>query len=163
VLRFDRRDDAFSARAVGPTQIFSSLSARDPVLERKLRELYLANPLASTAVSSLRLDEHAEDDSCWLHGRDVCLSKRSVDLPGALDVYAGIYRIGSGTDVTFQVRDGVLTAHSPLGTVALRGAGEDRFEAPDVASVRFERNAGGNATRVTIEMGLETFVAERVG
>jgi protein-L-isoaspartate(D-aspartate) O-methyltransferase len=162
VLRFDRRNDRFSARAVSPTQIFSSVSARDAALELKLRERYLANPLASTVVSSLRLDAHDEDDSCWLHGRDVCLSTRTVDPPGALDVYAGIYRIGASTDVSFHVRDGVLIASSPLGVVALRSTGEDRFEAPDVADMRFERNADGSPTRVTIAMGGETFIAERV-
>lgn len=163
VLGVHRRDNTFSARVVGPTQIFSSVSGRDPALEPKLRERYPASPLAGSAVSSLRLDAHDEDETCWLHGPGSCLSTRSVDPPSALDVYAGIFRIGPGTDVTFRVRDGALHAHSPLGDAALQASGDDCFEAPGVARVRFERNADGISTRVTIAMGDETFVAERVG
>jgi hypothetical protein len=42
----------------------------------------LANPTAASAVSSLRLDAHDEDATCWLHGEAVCLSTRSIDPLG---------------------------------------------------------------------------------
>jgi protein-L-isoaspartate O-methyltransferase len=31
------------------------------------------------SVQSLRRDTHAEEETCWLHGKDFCFSQRSLD------------------------------------------------------------------------------------
>jgi protein-L-isoaspartate(D-aspartate) O-methyltransferase len=76
VFRFERLadQDRYRATAVSGVAIYPCAGARSIKAER-----LLARTLAQGAqrfVRSLRLDAHAQDPTCWLHGDGYCLSTR---------------------------------------------------------------------------------------
>ncbi len=77
VFRIERlaTPDGFAAAAVSGVRIFPCSGARSAPAAR-----LLARALADGGqrfVRSLRLDPHAREDTCWLHGEGHCLSTRS--------------------------------------------------------------------------------------
>ena len=163
VLRFEHTSEGLIARVVSQTQIFASVSGRDPALEAKLIERFTqAGQMSAAAVTCLRLDEHDAEASCWLHTPGACLSARALGPVDPLDAYAGTFQIGPGKGVVFRVQQGVLHGYSPAGGHPLAALGDDRFELAGVASLRFVRDADGLVTGVVIEMGGQTLDARRV-
>jgi len=76
VFRIERlaTPDAFAAAAVSGVRIFPCSGARSAPAAR-----LLARALADGGqrfVRALRLDPHAREDTCWLHGDGYCLSTR---------------------------------------------------------------------------------------
>ena len=72
MLKITRQSNGYAAQLVTFVAIYSATSARDP-----RREALLGKALATGAlmkVKSVRRDQHALDDTCALHGDDVCLS-----------------------------------------------------------------------------------------
>jgi hypothetical protein len=72
MLKITRQSNGYAAQLVTFVAIYSATSVRDP-----RREALLGKALATGAlmkVKSVRRDQHALDDTCALHGDDVCLS-----------------------------------------------------------------------------------------
>ena len=72
-----RADNQYSARFLCRAGFIHFLGARDEEADRKL-----AAALArdwGCSVQSLRRDSHNEDETCWLHGDDWCLSRRPLE------------------------------------------------------------------------------------
>jgi len=78
LLRIDRATDGFAARQAGNIGIFPCVGARDPADAETLGRA-LADYPGRLALKSLRRDPHDQDESCWLHRGDWCLSKRAVN------------------------------------------------------------------------------------
>lgn len=161
MLLCERTDRGFTASAISPTQIFSSVSGRDPALERKLAERFSSGQRSSAVIRSVRLDAHEEDESCWLHCPDCCLSSQPLEPSGALDAYVGAFRIGPDVELTFVIEHGALHVRSPLGEAALVERGPDQFDVPGFARVRFSRDDAGAVTAVTVETGGQSYDARR--
>lgn len=72
MLKIIRRPNGYATELVGFVAIYSATSARD-----SQREAGLGKALATGAlmkVKSVRRDKHGLEDSCAVHGDDVCLS-----------------------------------------------------------------------------------------
>ena len=72
MLKIVRQPNGYTAQLVTFVAIYSATSARDPQ-----REALIGKALATGAlmkVKSVRRDPHQPDDTCALHGDDVCLS-----------------------------------------------------------------------------------------
>ena len=76
VLKVQRRGSAFAAEFLGRCGFIPCVSARSPEIETALSEALLMN--AGEDVRSLRLDDHARDETCWLHTNRYCLSRLPV-------------------------------------------------------------------------------------
>lgn len=76
VFRIDRlaATKGYSATAVSGVQIYPCAGARTPRAGRLLALALAAG--GQRFVRSLRLDHHARDLTCWLHGDGYCLSTR---------------------------------------------------------------------------------------
>lgn len=74
VIRPHRDCDSYVANFSTGVAFIDCVGARDPALEAKLAAAYARK--GGAEVKSLRMDAHAEDASCWLHGEGGCLSKR---------------------------------------------------------------------------------------
>jgi hypothetical protein len=127
--------------------------------------------VSAAAVTTLRLDEHREEASCWLHAPRACLSARALGPSDPLDAYTGTFQLGPGKGVVLRVQHGVLYAHSAAGIHPLAAVGDDRFEEAGVASargrralrgLRFLRDTSGLVTGVVVEMGGRSLTARRV-
>ena len=163
VMRFTRTDLVIEAKGGAPTQIFSSVSGRDPELEGRLLELYSAGPMGGGVVASLRLDAHEQDASCWLHGAQMCLSTRALETNEALAPYLGRCDCNPQLTLTFTEGAEGLRVSSPLGGGPLQPAGEDRFEAPGTAHFTFERSdPAAPPDRVRVKLGERTPQGTRV-
>lgn len=77
VVRLRRADDGYAARIVCSCMFFPCIGAIDAAADRGLAAA-MARMAEADAVQSLRRDRHAADNTCWLHGRDFCLSSRPV-------------------------------------------------------------------------------------
>jgi protein-L-isoaspartate(D-aspartate) O-methyltransferase len=66
----------FAARFLGPAGFVHFRGGRDPDANQKLVEAFRTRFRDMAAVRSLRRDGHEQDSTCWLHGRDFCLSYR---------------------------------------------------------------------------------------
>lgn len=77
VLFIERRNGALAARFISRVGIFPCLGARDPELNRRLGEAFGRGMQAALAVQSLRTDPHTDEERCWLHAEDFCLSTRA--------------------------------------------------------------------------------------
>lgn len=77
MLRVDRHGMGFTARSVGRCGFFHCVGARDDVEAAALQRA-LDDPAGQLAMRSLRRDAHQPDESCWLHGKDWCLSKHEL-------------------------------------------------------------------------------------
>jgi len=162
VICFVRRADGIAAQPLGATHIFSSVSARDPEREAKLQQCFADGPTAGFAVASLRLDPHAEEQSCWLHGEGSCLSTRPLEPRAPLDDYTGTYDTPDAGTIVFSVRRGALFSESRAGKGALVARGADRFDVPGLARLCFERDTEGRVTAVAITLAAQRLVARRV-
>jgi len=72
MLKVVHQPDGYAAQLITFVAIYSATSGRDPQ-----REAMLGKALATGAlmkVKSVRRGQHAADDTCALHGDDVCLS-----------------------------------------------------------------------------------------
>ena len=72
MLRIERDQDFFAAQVVSDVGIYSCTSVRDPGLEPLIRKALATKALLK--LKSVRLEPHAQTDTCILHGEDVCLS-----------------------------------------------------------------------------------------
>jgi protein-L-isoaspartate(D-aspartate) O-methyltransferase len=74
VFRIERLADAgpYGATAISGVAIYPCSGARSPEAERRLTQALAKG--GQGFVRSLRLDEHAHDSTCWLHGDGYCFS-----------------------------------------------------------------------------------------
>lgn len=74
VLLLTRTADprSLEARAVGFVAIYTAIGVRDAALNEQLGQALKANPFPP--LKRLRLDEHDQSPSCWLHAAGACLS-----------------------------------------------------------------------------------------
>jgi len=77
MLRLDRRGKVLAARSAGWVGFYPCAGARAEEDAAALEQA-LADPVGQQAVRNLRRDRHEKDDSCWLHGKGWCLSKREL-------------------------------------------------------------------------------------
>jgi protein-L-isoaspartate(D-aspartate) O-methyltransferase len=76
------REHDFSARFLCPVEFYPFSGARDPLVSARLAAALGHD--RGAGVRSLRCDAHEEAETCWLHGRGWCLSRREpaiADLP----------------------------------------------------------------------------------
>ena len=76
MMKITRQPNGYAARIVTFVAIYSSTSGRDPQ-----REAVLGKSLATGAlmkVKSVRRDQHDGDESCAVHGDEVCLSMNGL-------------------------------------------------------------------------------------
>jgi protein-L-isoaspartate(D-aspartate) O-methyltransferase len=76
ILKVTRLDAGFAAALLGPCGFIPCVNGRD-VASATLLAAALARGDAET-VRSLRRESHAADETCWLHGDGVCLSRRAL-------------------------------------------------------------------------------------
>jgi protein-L-isoaspartate(D-aspartate) O-methyltransferase len=76
VLFLERTAAAFTARFDEICGMQALLGGREAVLQERLRQAYARGDFAS--VRSLRIDPHAEAESCWLHRDGACLSREAA-------------------------------------------------------------------------------------
>ena len=76
VAKIVREHGGFSAQVITFVAIYSCSSVRDPELEPILGKALSTGVLLN--LKSVRLDSHAPEDSCVVHGHDVCLSVADI-------------------------------------------------------------------------------------
>jgi protein-L-isoaspartate(D-aspartate) O-methyltransferase len=76
ILKVTRQPEGFAASFISGVRIFSCVGGRDTELNQRLKEAFERDDWKS--VQSLRRDPHDEQESCWLHGEQFCLSKTSL-------------------------------------------------------------------------------------
>ena len=69
-------EEGLSARFLCRVGFIDFKGARDPATSRRLAAALRGD--RRTAVKSLRRDSHGKDETCWLHGRGWCLSRREM-------------------------------------------------------------------------------------
>ena len=72
----ERRGTRFTARFGEIVAIHPLVGGRDPDLQRRLRAAFDAG--GTEEVRSLRRDTHEAEPECWLHGPELCISRREV-------------------------------------------------------------------------------------
>jgi protein-L-isoaspartate(D-aspartate) O-methyltransferase len=75
ILKATRSRAGWRARFVGPVGIYPCIGARSRSAEVHLKKALDGG--GAEKVRSLRLDEHEQVRSCWLHHQRFCLSRRS--------------------------------------------------------------------------------------
>jgi protein-L-isoaspartate(D-aspartate) O-methyltransferase len=78
VLKVEQTSKGLSARFISGVGIYHCIGARDEDLNRQLSQAFQRGNDELEKVRSLRRDEHAEGDDCWLHGDQLCLSKQPL-------------------------------------------------------------------------------------
>ena len=73
--------NVFAATLCGSVFFVDFEGARDPVISDELARALKRDH--GSSVRSLRCDAHEKDDSCWLHGRGWCFSRRPPIAPQA--------------------------------------------------------------------------------
>ncbi len=76
VAKIIREGGAFSAQVITFVAIYSCSSVRNPELEPLLGKALSTGVLLK--LKSVRLDSHAQADTCMVHGHDVCLSTADI-------------------------------------------------------------------------------------
>jgi protein-L-isoaspartate(D-aspartate) O-methyltransferase len=76
MLLVNRRPEGLAARFLCRAGFIDFQGARDPAISRRLAAALRRDHGA--AVKSLRRDTHAKDETCWLHGKGWCLSRRAL-------------------------------------------------------------------------------------
>lgn len=76
MLRVTRKPNGYDAPFVSRIAIFPCAGARDPESNALLADALGAGSLE--AVNSLRTHQHDADATCWLHGKDFCLSTSEI-------------------------------------------------------------------------------------
>ena len=74
ILKAMRSTAGWDARFVGHVGIYPCVGSRSRSAEIRLQKAFAGGGVEK--VRSLRLDEHAENRSCWLHHPTYCLSRR---------------------------------------------------------------------------------------
>lgn len=69
----------FAARFLGPAAFIHFTGGRDAAANEKLLDAFRRRFKQMSEVRSLRRDSHEQDDSCWLHGENFCLSCREPE------------------------------------------------------------------------------------
>jgi protein-L-isoaspartate(D-aspartate) O-methyltransferase len=77
LLRVDRTTKGLLARAASPIGIFHGQGLRREAEAAALSKA-LSDMPGRGALKSLRRDRHRKEESCWLHGKGWCLSKREL-------------------------------------------------------------------------------------
>ena len=78
LLRIDNTGRGLAARVAGSIGIFHAQGLRDRNEAAAIGQV--TNDFAGrTALRSLRRDHHDREETCWLHGRGWCLSKRGLN------------------------------------------------------------------------------------
>ncbi len=72
MARIARNGGCYSARIVSSVRIYSCTSVRDPLLEAPIAKAIRTG--AILRMRSVRRDAHEQEESCLLHGSEVCLS-----------------------------------------------------------------------------------------
>jgi protein-L-isoaspartate(D-aspartate) O-methyltransferase len=72
VVKIVRERGGYSAQVLTFMAIYSSTSVRDPLIEPLLGKAMSSGALLK--LKSVRIDGHAQGETCLLHGREVCLS-----------------------------------------------------------------------------------------
>lgn len=78
VARITRKGNGFSARIVTLAAIYSCTSVRDPEMNVALAKAFGSKALFQ--LKSVRTDPHEKQETCLVHGADICLSTAD---PGA--------------------------------------------------------------------------------
>jgi protein-L-isoaspartate(D-aspartate) O-methyltransferase len=76
VLKVTRLDVGFAAAVLGPCGFIPCVNGRDLASAMLLAAALRRG--GDETVRSLRRDVHAADDTCWLHGDGICLSRRPL-------------------------------------------------------------------------------------
>ena len=74
MLKVTRTGDSYRAGFFSPVGIYALSGARSDEWNARLGKAFATRQWG--AVHSLRLDEHAADESCFCHGEGLCISKR---------------------------------------------------------------------------------------
>ena len=77
MARIVREAEGFSAQVSSFVAIYSSSSVRDPELEPLLAKAFVSKALLK--LQSIRLDNHEPDDTCIVHGKQICLSGKTLE------------------------------------------------------------------------------------
>lgn len=72
-LALRRQREGFHARFLEPCGITPLVGGREPESMRRLRASFARGGFEE--VRSLRVDRHMEEESCWLHAEEFCLSR----------------------------------------------------------------------------------------
>lgn len=72
MLKITREGNGYSAQYVSFVAIYSATSARDPQLEPAMGKALATG--AFMKIKSVRRDQHSPDETCVVHGAEVCLS-----------------------------------------------------------------------------------------
>jgi len=76
VIKVMRQPRGLTARFISEVGIFSCTGTRDPDLNERLKKAFMRGEWKS--VQSLRREPHEQDETCWLHAENFCLSKLAV-------------------------------------------------------------------------------------
>lgn len=108
VLRIERLGDgtAFAAEVVSGVGIYPCSGAREPEANRALVRALAGG--GRRFIRSLRLDAHAAEASCWLHGEGFCLS---IVPPVAHDADRAVVRPQEPPEVARPIRRPGVSAH----------------------------------------------------
>ena len=79
VLEVSHAVQGFAARFLEPVGIYPCAGGRDEDLNRLLSRVFQRGDDEVRKVRSLRRDEHAPGEDCWLHGEDFCLSRTELN------------------------------------------------------------------------------------
>jgi hypothetical protein len=74
MLQVTRMGEGYAAKFFSPVSIYLLASGRSE--EWNARLIKAMGTRQWGAVRSLRVDEHAADESCFCHGEGMCISKR---------------------------------------------------------------------------------------
>jgi protein-L-isoaspartate(D-aspartate) O-methyltransferase len=76
ILKIVRVNGGYAAALLGPCGFIPCINARDPESEAALSCALAAGGMND--VRSLRREQHAKDETCWMHCDGFCLSRRVV-------------------------------------------------------------------------------------
>ena len=76
MVKIVREPDRYSPQVITFVAIYSSASVRDPQMEQQLGKALASKALLK--LKSVRLDPHGPEDTCLVHGMDMCLSGGSA-------------------------------------------------------------------------------------
>jgi protein-L-isoaspartate(D-aspartate) O-methyltransferase len=81
MFKITRQSGGYAAQVVSFVAIYSSTSARDAQREAALGKMLATGTFMK--IKSVRRDQHAAEDTCAVHGEDVCLSLAAVESAAA--------------------------------------------------------------------------------
>ena len=78
VLQIENTSAGMAAEIISPVGIYHCQGGRDKKLGKRLASVLRSGPAAWGEVASLRLEPHEEDESCWFHGPEFCISTQAL-------------------------------------------------------------------------------------